>query len=260
MWGGDAVIPSALPAYPLVDKVALVTGAGSGIGRAAAVAFGQAGAKVVIADVDVEAGQETADVMQRTGHDTLVVRADVSQSDDVEALVAETIQTFGRLDCAHNNAGIEGELTLLADYSEAAWDRVMAVNLKGVWLCLKHEIAWMLTHGGGVIVNTASVAGLIGSPYLPAYAASKHGVIGLTKAAALGYAKAGIRVNAICPGYIDTPMLARNPMLEARAVERTPLGRLGTPEEVAGAVVWLCSDAAAFMTGHTMVLDGGMIV
>ena len=222
-------------------------------------AFSHAGAKVVLADVDVAGGQETASLLQRASHEAVFVHTDVSRAGDVEALVAETIQTFGRLDCARNNAGIEGDLTLLADYSEAVWDRVMAVNLKGVWLCLKHEIAWMREHGGGAIVNTASVAGLIGSPYLPAYAASKHGVIGLTKAAALGYAKAGIRVNAICPGYIDTPMLARNPMLEARAVDRTPVGRLGTPEEVAAAVVWLCSDAAAFMTGHAMVMDGGMI-
>ena len=258
--GGYAVVTSAFSASALADKVALVTGAGSGIGRAAAVAFGHAGAKVVLADVDVAGGQETASLLQGASHEAVFVRTDVSQAGEVKALVAATIRTFRRLDCAHNNAGIEGELTLLADYSEAAWDRVMAVNLKGVWLCLKHEIAWMRDHGGGAIVNTASVAGLIGSPYLPAYAASKHGVIGLTKAAALGYATAGIRVNAICPGYIDTPMLARNPKLEARAVDRTPLGRLGTPEEVAAAVVWLCSDAAAFMTGHAMVMDGGMIV
>lgn len=251
---------AALSADALAGRVALVTGAASGIGRAAAVAFAAAGAKVALADVDVAGGQETANLLHQAGHDAMFMRADVSQDGDVAELVAATIQTFGRLDCAHNNAGIEGEMTLLADYAEAEWDRVMAVNLKGVWLCLKHEIAWMREHGGGAIVNTASIAGLIGSPYMPAYAASKHGVIGLTKSAALGYAKAGIRVNAVCPGYIDTPMIARNPLLQTRAVDRTPLGRMGTPEEVAAAVVWLCSDAASFVSGHEMVIDGGVIV
>ena len=245
---------------PLAGKVALVTGAGSGIGRASALAFAHAGATVVVSDVDDAGGQETVRLLTSAGHAASFIRADVSQAEDVAALVSATVEECGRLDCAHNNAGIEGEWALLASYPDEAFDRVIAVNLKGVWLCLKHEIEQMLAQGSGVIVNTASVAGLIGSPYLPAYAASKHGVVGLTRAAALGYAKAGIRVNAVCPGYIDTPMLARHPEIQARALERTPIGRLGTPEEVAAAVVWLCTDAAAFMTGHAMVMDGGMIV
>lgn len=246
--------------YPLAGKVALVTGAGSGIGRAAALAFAQAGARVVVADVDVAGGQETVHVLSDGGHEAIFVRTDVSRANEVAALIDQAVATFGRLDCAHNNAGILGDRALLADQSETSWDQVMAVNLKGVWLCMKYEIEHMVQQGGGVIVNTASVAGLIGSPDLPLYAASKHGVIGLTKAAARGYAKDGIRVNAICPGFVNTPMVALYPEGASRRIERTPLGRLGAPEEVAGAAVWLCTDAAAFITGHPLVMDGGLMV
>jgi NAD(P)-dependent dehydrogenase (short-subunit alcohol dehydrogenase family) len=188
----------------------------------------------------------------------------VSKAVEVEALMAQAVSTYGRLDCAHNNAGIEGVEARTADYPEDDWDRVIAINLKGVWLCMKYEIPQMQRQGGGAIVNTASLAGLVGALRMPAYVASKHGVAGLTKAAALEYAKAGIRVNAVCPGVIRTPMVerfffSRHPRAESRLTAAEPIGRLGTPEEVAAAVVWLCSDAASFVTGHTMSVDGGMV-
>ncbi len=189
------------------------------------------------------------------------MRADVSRASEVEALVRQTIETYGRLDYAHNNAGIEGASAGTVDYSEEAWDRVIAINLKGVWLCMKYEIPAMLKQGGGAIVNTASVAGLIGSAGTVAYTASKHGVVGLTRTTALEFAKQGIRVNAVCPGVIRTPMVERvmalDPSVEARLTSVEPVGRLAAPEEVARAVVWLCSGASSFVTGVPMPIDGG---
>ena len=245
-------------------KVALVTGGGSGIGRASALAFAREGACVVVADVAVEGGNETVALIKAAGGTATFVRADVSQATEVAALVDAAVATYGRLDCAHNNAGIEGLEAPTAEYPEDDWDRVIAINLKGVWLCMKYEIPHMQRQGGGAIVNTASMAGLVGARRMPAYVASKHGVAGLTKTAALEYARAGIRVNAVCPGVIRTPMVERfffshHPRAETRLSAAAPIGRLGTPEEVAEAVVWLCSAAASFVTGHTMTVDGGMV-
>jgi len=242
-------------------KVALVTGGGSGIGRATALAFAREGAKVVVADVGVEGGEETVRQIKAAGGEATFVRTDVAKAADVEALIAKTVQTYGRLDCAFNNAGIEGVLTSTVESSEENWDRVIDINLKGVWLCLKAEIPQMLKQGGGAIVNTASAAGLIGIAGGSAYVASKHGVNGLTKTAALEYAKQGIRVNAVCPGVIRTPMVERgfasNPQMMEAMVAVEPIGRLGKPEEIGEAVVWLCSDAASFVTGLPMAVDGG---
>ncbi len=251
-----------MPGY--VDgKVVLVTGAGSGIGRATALACAREGGKVVAADRVVETGEETVAMVQQAGGEAVFVEVDVTQVASVESMVAAAVDAYGRIDCAHNNAGIEGTFATTADYPEDDWDWVMAVNLKGVWLCMKSEIPQMLKQGGGAIFNTASLAGLVGAKRMPAYVASKHGVAGLTKTAALEYAKSGIRVNAVCPGVIHTSMvdrmfLNRRPELEDRLAAAEPVGRLGKPEEGAEAVVWLCSDAASFVTGHTMTVDGGM--
>jgi NAD(P)-dependent dehydrogenase (short-subunit alcohol dehydrogenase family) len=252
-----------MPGY-VEGKVALVTGGGSGIGRATALAFAREGATVVVADVAVAGGEETVQLIYQAGAQATFCKADVSQASEVEALINKTVSTYGRLDCAHNNAGIEGVAARTADYPEEDWDRVIATNLKGVWLCMKYEILHMQPQGGGAIVNTASIAGLVGAQRMPAYVASKHGVAGLTKAAALEYSRAGIRVNAVCPGVIRTPMVERfffshHPRAESRLTAAEPIGRLGTPEEVAAAVVWLCSDAASFVTGHTMAVDGGLV-
>ena len=245
----------------IAGKVALVTGASSGIGRATALAFAREGAKVVVADVTVEGGEETVAQVKKAGGEAIFVKTDVSKAVEVEALVAKAVATYGRLDCAHNNAGIAGNAKTIVDDTEDNWDRILAINLKGVWLCMKYEIAHMLKQGGGAIVNTASGAGLIGVRRGGAYVASKHGVVGLTKTAALEYAKAGIRVNCVCPGPIDTPMLqgigGRNQMVIERMVAAQPGGRLGKPAEIAEAAVWLCSDAASFITGLPMPVDGG---
>ena len=238
------------------DKVVLITGAASGIGRATALAFAATAASVVVADVDEAGGRETARHIADAGGEAHFIRADVAQTRDVEAMVAETVATYGRLDYAHNNAGIEGYVGALIDYPEELWDQVLQVNLKGVWLCLKYEIRQMLRQGGGAIVNTASSAGLRGSANLVAYSASKFGVVGLTKSAARQYATAGIRINAVCPTLIATPMVerafGRNPTVSV------PMGRMGTPEEVAASVLWLCSEGAAFLTGHALPVDGGL--
>lgn len=244
-------------------KVALVTGGAAGIGRATALLFSEKGAKVVVADVTTEEGQDIADLIRKNGGEAIFVRCDVSKSKEVEALVNETAKTYGRLDYAFNNAGIEGKAAPTADCSEENWDRTVAINLTGVWLCMKHEIPQMLKQRAGAIVNNSSVAGIVGFAGLPAYVATKHGVVGLTKTAALEYAKQGIRVNAVCPGVIKTAMVERviggNPSVEAQFVAIEPIGRLGYPREVAEAVVWLCSDAASFVTGIAMPVDGGFV-
>lgn len=245
------------------NKIALVTGAGSGIGRATALVFAREGAKVVVSDIVVEGGQETVQQIEAAGGEAIFVKADVSQAADVETLVAKTVETYGRLDCAFNNAGIEGSVKPTIDCTEEEFDRTIAVNLTGVWLCMKYEIQQMLSQGGGTIVNTASAAGLVGFPGLPDYVASKHGVVGLTKTAALEYAKSGIRVNAVCPGVIQTPMVERgaqlSPGFDELAVSMEPVGRFGQPAEIGEAVVWLCSDAASFVTGIPMQVDGGLV-
>jgi NAD(P)-dependent dehydrogenase (short-subunit alcohol dehydrogenase family) len=245
----------------VTGKVALVTGAGSGIGRASALTFAREGAKVIVSDVVVEGGEETVRMIKQAGGEALFVKTDVAKAVEVEALISKAVEAYGRVDCAHNNAGIGGNAASVADDTEENWERILAINLKGVWLCMKYEIPQMLKQGGGTIVNTASDAGLIGVRRGGAYVASKHGVVGLTKTAALEYAKAGIRVNAVCPGPIDTPLLRRMTDRRPRVVEQMvaaqPGGRLGQPEEIAEAVVWLCSDAASFVTGLPMPVDGG---
>jgi NAD(P)-dependent dehydrogenase (short-subunit alcohol dehydrogenase family) len=243
-------------------KVALVTGAASGIGRAAALAFAREGARLVVSDVAVPGGEETVRMIQDKGGQARFVRCDVADPTQVRAMVRAVVDAFGRLDCAFNNAGVPGAEATMAEASEDVWHRVLAVNLSGVWFCMKHEIAQMLAQGGGAIVNTASVAGLRGYARHGAYTASKWGVVGLTKTAALEYARSGIRVNAVCPGYIRTgmtrPMLESRPGVEERIGRIEPVGRLGNPEEVAEAVLWLCSDAASFVTGQAVPVDGGL--
>lgn len=245
----------------LQGQVALVTGAGSGIGRASALTFAREGAKVVVVDVVPKGGEETVRLIKESGGEAIFVKTDVTKSAEVKAMVDKAVATFGRLDCAHNNAGIETFLKLTHELSEEEWDKVMNVNLKGVWLCLKYEIPQMLKQGKGAIVNTASVAGLRGREKRADYVTSKHGVVGLTKVAALDYARSGIRINAVCPGLVRTALVERifanSPQTEAESATRVPIGRLGKPEEIAQAVVWLCSDAASFITGNAMAVDGG---
>jgi NAD(P)-dependent dehydrogenase (short-subunit alcohol dehydrogenase family) len=248
----------------LAGKVGLVTGAGSGIGRATAVAMATEGAAgVMVADVDADGGQETVALVEKAGAPARFVATDVTDSAAVAGLVQATVDAFGRLDCAHNNAGVSGPVASLADYDEAEWHRVLAVNLTGVFLGMRHQIPAMLATGGGAIVNTSSGAGVVGTPGLAPYVASKHGVLGLTKVAAMEYGRAGIRVNAVCPGTTRTPMLAdylaSDPAAEKRMAVLSPAGRLGEPEEVAAAVVWLCSDAASFVSGHALLVDGGAV-
>ncbi len=245
------------------DKIVLITGGGSGIGRAAALAFAENGAKVVAADISVSAGEETLKLIKKFGGEGIFIQTDVCRADQVSALINKTVEAYGRLDCAFNNAATEGAIASTVDLSEENWDQVLGVNLKGTWLSMKYEIPQMLKQGGGVIVNASSLAGLVGFRELPAYVASKHGIIGLTKSAALEYAKFGIRINAVCPGLIDTPMLQRQTRGDAKVIAQItnfePMGRLGKPEEVAKTVVWLCSDEASFMTGHALSVDGGWV-
>ena len=245
----------------LENKVALVTGAASGIGRASSLILAREGAKMVVSDIDASGAEETLSLIKERGGDGVFVHADVSKSNDVQELISRAVSTYGRLDCAYNNAGIEGYMSgRLHEYPEETWDRLVDINIKGVWLCLKYEIPLMLEQGGGAIVNTASVAGLVGARRLSAYIASKHAVVGLTKAAALEYAQDGIRVNAVCPGTIDTPMLDRliaGWKTDEDMNTRHPIGRLGTPAEIAETVAWLCSDAASLVTGIAMAVDGG---
>ncbi|MFC1916914.1 SDR family oxidoreductase [Chloroflexota bacterium] len=244
-------------------KTALVTGGSSGIGRASALAFAREGARVVVADVNVEGGEETLNMIREIGGQSIFVKTDVSKATEVEALVNKAVETYGRLDYAHNNAGTVGSMGNTTECTEENWDRTINTNLRGVWLCMKYEIPQILKQGKGAIVNTSSGAGLTGYPERVAYCASKHGVIGLTKAAAVQYAKEGIRVNVVCPGPIRTPMvevaIGGDPQREAMRIAGVPLGRMGTPEEVADATVWLCSDAASFVNGVAMPVDGGWL-
>jgi NAD(P)-dependent dehydrogenase (short-subunit alcohol dehydrogenase family) len=247
----------------LEGKVALVTGGTSGIGRETAVLFAKAGAKVVVAGRREPEGEETIELVRAAGGDGLFVRADVSHASEVEALIQKTVDKFGRLDIAFNNAGVESVWAPIVRQSEEDWDRIISINLKGVWLCLKYEIRQMLKQGGaGAIVNMSSITGLVGAVGAAAYSASKHGVIGLTQTAALENAKSGIRINAVCPGFTQTPMadrIFRVPGVQKYVVSCQPIGRLGRPTEIAEAVVWMCSDRASFMTGQSLVLDGGFL-
>ena len=248
----------------LAGKVALVTGGGSGIGRASAYALAAEGARIVVSDVNVAGGAETVSQIQTNGGMAVFVKCDVSQAGEVEMLVSEALRVYRRLDCAVNSAGVGGDMTPTDRREEAMWDLTLNVNLKGVWLSMKYEIPPMLAAGGGAIVNIASAAGLIGFRYASAYAASKHGVVGLTRSAALEYANKGIRVNAVCPGFTDTPMVdemkGANPHMAEATIKAIPMRRLGTPEEIAQAVLWLCSPDSSFVTGHALAIDGGTVV
>ncbi len=246
------------------DKTVLITGAAGGIGRATALAFAAQGAKVAVTDIALDGATETADQIAKAGGTALAFQADVTDSAQVEAMVKRTVETFGGLDIGFNNAGIEGSpFVRIADYDDDMYERVMDINVKGVWLCMKHQIRHFMSVGGGVIVNTASVAGLTGGTNGAPYFASKHAVVGLTRAVALEYAKRNIRINAVCPAVIGTRMfedtVAARPDARAKIVAMHPVGRLGTVEEVAAAVLFLASDGASFMTGHAMPVDGGLM-
>ncbi|MEM7252183.1 MAG: SDR family oxidoreductase [Pseudomonadota bacterium] len=247
----------------LNGKIALVTGGASGIGRETALAFARAGARVAVADFQTDGGESTVGAIRDAGGDAHFFSVDVRRDESVSALVANVIETFGGLDCAHNNAGVLGQpFSKTADVDEAEWDQIFDVNAKGVWLSMKYELKHMLGAGGGAIVNTASVAGLVGSRAFPLYCASKHAVVGLTKSAAVQYAKAGVRINAVCPGVIDTPMaqvgFGNDDGVSEQLAASHPLGRMGQPLDIADAVVWLCSGESAFITGHMLAVDGGM--
>jgi len=254
-------------AYTMAGKVALITGGSSGIGRSAGLLFAREGARVVVAARRPAEGEETVQMIREAGGEARFVQTDVSQAAAVHALVNTCVASYGRLDYAVNNAGIEGSIVPMIDYTEYDWDAIISINLKGVWLCMKAEIVQMQQNGEGAIVNVSSIGGLIGFPRMGPYVATKHGIIGLTKTAALEYAAHNIRVNVICPGLIDTPMADRFVEgMQAGGIDAeqilmslAPLKRRGTPEEIAEAAVWLCSDAASYVTGHAMVVDGGFM-
>ena len=240
------------------DKVVIVTGAGSGIGRATAISFAKEGAKVVASDINEDDVQKTVEEIKKLNGDAIGIKCDVSSDDDVKKMVEKTLSEFGQLDCAYNNAGIEGVPASLTECTAENWDRTIDVNLKGVWLCMKYEIPAMLKNGKGSIVNCSSIAGKVGFESIPAYVASKHGVIGLTESASLEFAKKNIRINAVCPGVIHTPMLERFDHGDEQSMAaQVPMGRVGTPEEIADSVVWLCSDNASYVTGQSILVDGG---
>jgi NAD(P)-dependent dehydrogenase (short-subunit alcohol dehydrogenase family) len=243
----------------LEGKIAVLTGAGAGIGRAAALAFAREGATLIVGDI--VAADETIAMVRAAGGTGIALKCDVSSGTEVEMLISTAVRTYGRIDCAFNNAGIESSINNTADVSEEDFDRQIAVNLKGVWLSLKYELPQMVKQGGGAIVNTSSGAGIAGAPGWSAYSAAKHGVVGLTRCAAAEYARAGIRVNALCPGPIDSPMgrriAAQNPGYKELLIAHAANGRLGRPDEVAEAAVWLCSDAASLVNGLIMPVDGG---
>ncbi len=244
--------------YDFDGKVALVTGASGGIGRASALAFAAAGAQVVVSDVNVAGGEESVDLIVKAGGKAVFQICDVSKGDDVKALIQREVSEFGRLDFALNNAGVNNLGS--NEYEDAVWDRAIGINLTGVMMCMREEAEVMLAQGKGAIVNTASINGLVGNGAQPGYTATKHGVVGLTRHGALRWAKAGIRVNCVCPGVIETPMtapLTANPEMRQLLDSMTPMGRMGQAEEIAAAVLWLCSDAASFVTGHPLVVDGG---
>ena len=246
------------------NKVALVTGAGSGLGLATAQAFAEAGAAVVLADWDEGSAKSAAHALAARGHRALAIRCDVSDDAQVEAMVAETVATFGRLDAAYNNAGVQNVVAEAADQTREDFDRVTAINLRGVWSCMKYELLQMRRQGSGAIVNCSSLGGLVGGAGRGTYHAAKHGVIGLTKSAALEYAARGIRINAVCPGLILTPMAERMMATQAGAIDAmlkdVPIGRLGRADEIADAVLWLCSDRASLMVGHALAVDGGYTI
>ncbi len=249
--------------YGLKDKVALITGASTGIGRATAMAFAREGAKVAIIDINAEGASSTVAELQSRGAQAITVQADISQGEQVKAAIGEIVQQLGRIDVACNNAGVEIEADPLVKTTEDVFDKVMSVNVKGMWLSMKYEIEQMLAQGdGGAIVNIASVAGLIGSARQPIYTASKHAVVGLTKAAALEYGRKGIRVNSVCPGVVNTGMTDRaielDPKREKTAPLLHPIGRIAEPEEVAEAALFLCSGNASFVLGHQFLVDGGL--
>jgi NAD(P)-dependent dehydrogenase (short-subunit alcohol dehydrogenase family) len=249
-------------ATQFTGKVALVTGGASGIGRATALALGREGARVNVSDVNTAGGEETVRLMKTAGGDASFIRCDVSSAAQVKELIDRVVTSCGRLDCAVNAGGIEGKAGGVTNDTEENFDAVIGVNLRGVWLCLKYEITQMLAQGGGAIVNLSSVAGIVGSPRSSAYCAAKHGVIGLTRSAALEFGKSGIRVNAICPGAVDTPMMERIyvqvPRMRTATPQAHPVARMAQPEEIAAAALWLCSDAASFVTGCVLPVDGGM--
>ncbi|HLG85760.1 MAG TPA: glucose 1-dehydrogenase [Alphaproteobacteria bacterium] len=243
-------------------KVALVTGSGGGIGLATAKAFAEAGAKLVIAEISTKLGEAAAQGISTNGAEAIFVQTDVSNTASVANMVERTVATFGRLDYAINNAGIDPELTPTADWDEGVFDRIQSINLKGVFLCMKHEIAQMLKQGGGTIVNVASIAGVTAVANKPSYTASKHGVVGMTKAASLQYARKGIRINALCPGGVETQITVDNhggdPAFIARMADAHPIGRIADPSEMATAALFLCSKASSFVLGHTLIADGGL--
>lgn len=249
--------------YKLKGKVVFITGASTGIGRATAMQFAKSQASVVIADINMDAGPQTANLIKEQGGIAEFMKCDVSKESEVKAAIEKTVKIFGGIDYAFNNAGIEGEQGLTAGGTSDNWNKVLQTNLSGVYFCMKYEIPEMLKRGSGSIVNCASIAGLIGFPGISAYTAAKHGVVGLTKAAALEYAKQKIRVNAVCPGVIQTPMIDRFVHGEAQALQQLsagePVGRLGQPEEISEAVLWLCSEASSFVTGHSLAVDGGWV-